>query len=301
MSISSILREGIDKLNANKPWPTSGSTFGGGSVIAANKTQPVAQQNTSKAANPVQGSVSIDPSVTQPTTMRPYHSTENNVPAVAPQERSVQSNDTVEGRLGGLIDSNSRYIQQARDNAAQQANSRGLINSSIAAGAGEKAAIESALPIAQQDAQTFYDQGKTNQSAVNTFRQNEQAFNMNRSLKEQEQRHTLDRMNVDQVNKENFAKLESQLALLKDNNAANLQAQLEQIKADANLNAEMKRAFSAQAATILDNTNQAIKEIGLSDMSAAQQANAVDQVLRQSNASIEYLKALTLATKSWSW
>lgn len=60
----------------------------------------------------------------------------------------------VQNRLVDVIGENSRFIQQARTGAANQANSRGLLNSSIAAGAGEGAAIDRALPIASQDAQS---------------------------------------------------------------------------------------------------------------------------------------------------
>jgi len=69
-------------------------------------------------------------------------------------DMQVGTNQTVSGQLNGLIASNSPYMQLARSNAMQTANDRGLINSSMAAGAGESAAISAALPIAQQDAQT---------------------------------------------------------------------------------------------------------------------------------------------------
>lgn len=59
----------------------------------------------------------------------------------------------VSGRLTGLLSEDSPYIRQARSRAERMANRRGLQNSSIAAGAGEEAAIASALPIAQGDAQ----------------------------------------------------------------------------------------------------------------------------------------------------
>ena len=58
----------------------------------------------------------------------------------------------VSGRLQGLLSNRSPYIERARTRAKQTANRRGLMNSSIAAGAGEAAAIDSALPIAQGDA-----------------------------------------------------------------------------------------------------------------------------------------------------
>lgn len=87
--------------------------------------------------------------------------------------------DTVQGQLGSLLNSGSPYIQQARDRAQRYAASRGLINSSIAGGAGEEAAISQALPIASQDAATYTNTrlanfdvtnraGQTNAGARNT-------------------------------------------------------------------------------------------------------------------------------------
>jgi len=60
--------------------------------------------------------------------------------------------DSVEGKVKGLVDTNSPLIQQARTQATQAANRRGLIDSSISVGMGQEAAYKAALPIAQQDA-----------------------------------------------------------------------------------------------------------------------------------------------------
>ena len=76
-----------------------------------------------------------------------------------------QERGTVAGQMRGLLAENSPYLQVARTGALQTAASRGLLNSSIAAGAGEEAAIKQALPIAQQDAQTYADIGKQNAKA----------------------------------------------------------------------------------------------------------------------------------------
>jgi len=66
---------------------------------------------------------------------------------------------TVADQMQGLLSKSSPYIKTARSSAEQKANSRGLLNTSIAAGAGEKAAIESALPIASQDASAYNTMG----------------------------------------------------------------------------------------------------------------------------------------------
>lgn len=81
---------------------------------------------------------------------------------------AVDDSMLVEKRLNGLLDANNPLIQQARAKAAQTANSRGLLNSAIAAGMGEEAAISQALPIATTDAGTFFKQSLANQDARNT-------------------------------------------------------------------------------------------------------------------------------------
>lgn len=80
-----------------------------------------------------------------------------------PSAFTVNRPQTVAGQLEDLIDQNSPYIQQAERRAASAMNDRGLLNSSIAIGAGRTAAIESALPIATADAGTF------NQAMINTI------------------------------------------------------------------------------------------------------------------------------------
>lgn len=62
---------------------------------------------------------------------------------------------TVAGQLQTLLGSESPYIQQARLGAQRQAASRGMLSSSMAAGAGEAAAIKAGLPIAEQDAAAY--------------------------------------------------------------------------------------------------------------------------------------------------
>lgn len=80
----------------------------------------------------------------------------------------VTDDQLVANQLQKLLDSNSAYVDQARQRAIQLANARGLQNSTLAASAGEEAAIAQALPIAQQDASTYANQALTNQNAQNS-------------------------------------------------------------------------------------------------------------------------------------
>jgi len=64
-----------------------------------------------------------------------------------------ESKQTVSSQVNNLLQKDSPIMQTARTQAAQQANDRGMINSTMATQAGEQAAIQTALPIAQADAQ----------------------------------------------------------------------------------------------------------------------------------------------------
>ncbi|WP_286237998.1 hypothetical protein [Neptuniibacter halophilus] len=61
---------------------------------------------------------------------------------------------TVSGQLTDLLDQDNPYMNQARKQGESYAAQRGMLNSSMAAGASQDAAIKAALPIAQADAAT---------------------------------------------------------------------------------------------------------------------------------------------------
>lgn len=71
--------------------------------------------------------------------------------------------ETVAGQMGGLLSSGSSYLEAAKTRGEQFANRRGLLNTSMAAGATEAEAIKAALPIAQQDAGYMQSRGLESQ------------------------------------------------------------------------------------------------------------------------------------------
>jgi len=81
--------------------------------------------------------------------------------------RGVDKDELVQNQLSSLLNGNSDYIRQARSRGAGQALSRGLMNSSLAAGTAEGAAIEAGMPIAAQDAATFAKTHADNMDAEN--------------------------------------------------------------------------------------------------------------------------------------
>ena len=80
----------------------------------------------------------------------------------------VNYNQRLGGSLEYFMDPNSAYIQNARQRGMEQAAVRGGVNSSIAAGASERAALDAAVPLAQSSAgmQAGVDQAKLNEWAA---------------------------------------------------------------------------------------------------------------------------------------
>ncbi len=69
---------------------------------------------------------------------------------------NVSNNQTVANQLQGIIAAESPLMQQAQTRSMQGMNERGLLNSSMAVGAGQSALYDAALPIAQADAETRF-------------------------------------------------------------------------------------------------------------------------------------------------
>ena len=85
-----------------------------------------------------------------------------------PQQREVnRPTETAAGQVESLLAKDSPLMQRARTLAMQNMNQRGLVNSSMAQGAGVAAMIDRITPIAQQDAETYSNRSVANMQAVN--------------------------------------------------------------------------------------------------------------------------------------
>ena len=91
-----------------------------------------------------------------------------NAATYAPTTRQVnQPTDTVQGQVDSILSKDSPLMQRARTMATQQMAQRGLVNSSMAVGAGQAAMVDRALPMAQQDASTYNQVAQENMNALN--------------------------------------------------------------------------------------------------------------------------------------
>jgi hypothetical protein len=101
----------------------------------------------------------------------------NPTPNVQPQTYTAQTSqvnaptETMQGQVSSILSQDNPLMQRARSLATQQMNQRGLVNSSMAQGAGVAAMVDRALPIAQQDAQTYSQRALVNQDATNQANQ----------------------------------------------------------------------------------------------------------------------------------
>ncbi len=91
---------------------------------------------------------------------------------------NVDKNQTVAGQLDNVIGQGSPLLDKAQADARQAANNRGLINSSMAAGAGTAALLDRALQIATPDAATYAGAGRYNADVGNNVAaRNQDAIN----------------------------------------------------------------------------------------------------------------------------
>ena len=121
-------------------------------------TTPLPTDPLATTAAPATNTPTTTPSTPAPTPATPVSNLFDKYKSAEGFDLNQAAGDTAQptmasDRLNSLLATDSPYIQMARTRAAQTANSRGLLNSSIAAGAGEAAAIERAAPLAQSDAE----------------------------------------------------------------------------------------------------------------------------------------------------
>lgn len=79
------------------------------------------------------------------------------------------ADQTVQGQVQKIIAEDSPLMQQAKGNAAQRMNSRGLLNTSINTGAAQGAVLAAATPIAQADAALNANAAQFNANSTNAL------------------------------------------------------------------------------------------------------------------------------------
>jgi len=146
-------------------YPGGSSTFneaGGAKPIADVTTPPQTSTtvNTVAQENPVTPTTSTNP-------IPGVNVAQAGVTNAALTTANQPSTGLVANNVSSLIDQNSPLMQRAAAKAAEQANARGMLNSSMAVGDAQNAVIANALPIASSDAASTNQFALTNAQAAN--------------------------------------------------------------------------------------------------------------------------------------
>lgn len=227
---------------------------------------------TPKAANPAMPTALPAQPAAQPGML-----TTQAMPAASPAAPSAAQwtpgkDATVQGQLAGVLDAGGPLMDRATTRANQQMNARGLLNSSIAVGAGQSALYDAALPIASQDAQTFGRAGEFNASAANQAGLQREGFKQQTSLQDADFGQQTKTQAADLASRYNLANMDVQ-------SRATLQA------ADA-ANQQKLQVANAALQTGLQASDAAVK----------QSMQAYDAALKQSMQGTDNAAKLGLAT-----
>jgi len=212
--------------------------------------------------------------------------------AVDPQKSTVQ------GQMGGLLSKDSEYMQRAKTSALQQMNKRGVANSSMAVGATHAAAIDAALPIADADAKSYFNQDLANQQIQNEFKKGEQTQQFQKELTGINQDNQLETI-------QKQAELQSSLnaeQYLADQDRDRLAAQLDLAQGQTVHQQDIEKAYLQAISNIRNTASSDAALIGRTEgLSAEQQQAAMDKVYAQATIDIDFMQQVFSQPQQWNW
>lgn len=88
---------------------------------------------------------------------------------VDPVTREVQDEELVQNQLSGILNSDSKLMQDARRQGLEMSNAMGGLGGTAGVGAAMQAAMRTALPIAESDANAFRQAASENLQSLNQF------------------------------------------------------------------------------------------------------------------------------------
>ena len=175
---------------------------------------------------------------------------------------------TVKGQLTSLLSQESPYIKQAELSGERQAASRGMLNTSMAAGASRAEAYKAALPIAQQDAQTYAQAQNLQQQAENAQTQTKTEAIVSSELSKQNADIKQTQQNIqNQFTAQMQAASEQSKVWLQDFQQqhqafeAQLEKQHQQLLQNQQISAEKASSIRQQASAIMQNYQISVENL----------------------------------------
>ena len=191
----------------------------------------------------------------------------------------VDDPQTVEGRMNNLLatDANGNYtnqvIRQAVDRANQAFAARGLLNSSMAAQAGQEAAISKATEIASADAKTYAAAASQNAQQAFTSEQNAAAFERDLAKLAAQHGYTMDEL------RERYG--------------------LEQTNTDNSRDDALQASYRQQVTQANANYTNSVGYINQSNMTPEQKAAAIQAAADARDAELAYVNEMFSNTPRW--
>jgi hypothetical protein len=164
-------------------------------------------------------------------------------PAPAPQYQvpPANENDSVESRVGGLISRDSDLMKIARQDGMESANKRGLLNSSIAAGAAQREVIRAATPIATADAQAALQKNLQREGQAASL--NQLQLQLSASDRQQDKQLASEMARLTYSTEQEMVRLQESLKSADAQQAREIQAQMDRLRESTA--AEMQRLVTA--------------------------------------------------------
>jgi hypothetical protein len=206
------------------------------------------------------------------------------------ETREVDPLETVKGQMTGLLSSEDPYIRSAGQTGVEDAQKRGLLSSSIATGAVERERIKAALPIAQQDAATQFQQRKAEQAQEYALQGQAQEAGIKQSLMQAEQGQQLERMREDAAIRGQMLDLDSQVRERLSGIEQGYALELEGLKQDYEI---IKNKDTQMGAMYSDALKSIATFMDDPDMSAAQQKTGLNMIISNLQSGLRFMSGIT--------
>lgn len=209
---------------------------------------------------------------------------------------NVDGNQLVQNQVGNIVANDSPLMQQAATSAKQGMAQRGLLNSSMAVGAGQNAVIAQALQMAQQDASTYAQSaqfnaqqknqvGLFNAEAANQAAQFGAGQKNQFALTDQQQKFQAAQAGLDREQQTAVVDLQLKnqqaLQLAQQNFQASqavLDRQQQTTMAEVNNSYAQLAQLSSTAASIYNQYNNAVQQVLVSDLTTEAKQSAINQM-----------------------
>lgn len=204
---------------------------------------------------------------------------------------NLNPNTTVQGQLNGLLSQGSPLMTIAKTRAEQEMNGKGLLNSSMAVQAGQQAMMDAALPIAQQDANVYAQNGQFNAAAANNNSQFNTAQSNQVGLANQASTNQVNQFNagqanqvgmnnVDQMNRFGLANLDAATKTALANLTASTQLGVAQTEANYKTNQQLQSSVAALQMSYVTQRGAIMNSTTMNDASKQSALNQLDGYYR---------------------